>query len=112
MAPVYLGPDRPGGIMLRLFSVDDHVIEPATTWSSRVPAKFRDRAPHVVEEGGCEYWVYEGTRALTMGLNAVAGKPREQWGMEPTRFADMIPGCFEPAQRAKDLLANGVLSSV
>jgi hypothetical protein len=24
-----------------LFSVDDHIVEPADVWSSRVPAKFR-----------------------------------------------------------------------
>ncbi len=47
-----------------------------------------------------------------MGLNAVAGKPREQWGMEPARFDDMLPGCYDPHERAKDLLSNGILASV
>ena len=32
---------------LILISVDDHIIEPPTTWTSRVPRKYRDRAPHV-----------------------------------------------------------------
>jgi hypothetical protein len=27
--------------MYHLFSVDDHIIEPADVWSSRVPAKFK-----------------------------------------------------------------------
>jgi len=95
-----------------LFSVDDHVVEPADVWWNRVPARMRDAAPHVVEESGREFWVYEDQRILTMGLNGVAGKPRQQWGLEPARFSDMIPGCFEPAQRAKDLLANGIRASV
>ena len=95
-----------------LFSVDDHIVEPADVWSSRVPVKFRETAPHVVEEDGREYWCYEDQRTLTMGLNGVAGKPREQWGLEPTRFADMIPGCYDPRFRARDLLAAGVRSSV
>ena len=47
-----------------------------------------------------------------MGLNAVAGKPREQWGMEPTRFSDMIPGCYDPVARAKDMRADGIFASV
>src|SRR5438874_1162945 len=98
--------------MIPIFSVDDHVVEPADVWTSRVPAKFRDRAPHVVEDGGREYWQYEDTRILTMGLNAVAGKPREAWSMEPTRFVDMIPGCYDPAERARDLLTQGVLASI
>jgi predicted TIM-barrel fold metal-dependent hydrolase len=98
--------------MYKIFSVDDHIIEPADVWSSRVPARYRECAPHVIEEDGREYWVYEGQRNMTMGLNAVAGKPREQWGMEPRRFADMIPGCYDPKARAQDLLAQGVLASV
>lgn len=29
-----------------LISVDDHIVEPADVWSSRVPVKFRETAPH------------------------------------------------------------------
>jgi predicted TIM-barrel fold metal-dependent hydrolase len=96
----------------KIFSVDDHIIEPADVWSSRVPTKYRELAPHVVEEDGREYWEYEGQRNMTMGLNAVAGMPRDQWGMEPARYSDMIPGCYNPAERAKDLLSQGVVASV
>ena len=98
--------------MFPLFSVDDHIVEPAHVWSDRVPAKYRDTAPHVVEDGGREYWVFEGERQSTMGLNAVAGKPRELWGMEPARFADMIPGCYDPVERAKDMRSDGIFASV
>jgi len=98
--------------MYTLFSVDDHIVEPRDVWSKRVPARYRDRAPHVVEEDGREMWVWDGGSELTMGLNAVAGKPREEWGVEPARFSDMIPGCYDPDERAKDLLSNGVFASV
>jgi predicted TIM-barrel fold metal-dependent hydrolase len=98
--------------MFEIFSVDDHIVESAHVWSTRVPAKYREVAPHVIEEDGREYWVYEGERILTMGLNAVAGKPRDQWAMEPARFSDMIPGCYDPKARAQDLLSQGVLASV
>ena len=98
--------------MFTIFSVDDHIVEPPDVWSSRVPAKYREAAPHVIEEDGREYWVYEDQRILTMGLNAVAGKPRDQWDMEPARFTDMIPGCYDPKERARDLLSQGVLASV
>ena len=98
--------------MFTIFSVDDHIVEPPDVWSSRVPAKYREVAPHVIEEDGREYWVYEDQRILTMGLNAVAGKPRDQWDMEPARFTDMIPGCYDPKERARDLLSQGVLASV
>ncbi len=97
---------------LRLFSVDDHIIEHATVWTDRMPAKYRDVAPRVIEEDGREYWVYEDKRGETMGLNAVAGKPRDQINPEPTRFSDMIPGCYDPKQRAKDMLQDGIYASV
>ena len=96
----------------KLFSVDDHIVEPADTWSSRVAAKYRDRAPHIVREGKAEVWVYEDTRNPTTGLNATAGKAKEEWEMEPISFDDMILGCYEPQQRAKDLAAQGIMSSV
>ena len=61
-----------------LFSVDDHIIEHANVWSDRLPAKLHEAGPHVVEDDGREFWVYEGTADETMGLNAVAGKPQEE----------------------------------
>ena len=98
--------------MFKLFSVDDHIVEPPGVWVDRVPAAYRDRVPHVVEEGGRQAWVWEGGREETMGLNAVAGKPREQWGAEPARFEDMIPGCYDPRQRKQDFLSNGIFASI
>lgn len=98
--------------MYKLFSVDDHVIEHERVWQDRVPAKFKDTAPKVCEDNSGQYWSYDGERGKTMGLNAVAGKPMEEWGMEPARFTDMIAGCYDAKQRAKDMLANGILASV
>jgi len=97
--------------MYKIFSVDDHIIEPANLWADRVPKKYRELAPHVVQDGSNEFWEYENQRALTMGLNAVAGRPRDEWAMEPTRFSDMLPGCYDPKERARDLLSQGVLAS-
>lgn len=97
---------------VKLFSVDDHIIEPAHVWQSRVPAKFKDSAPRVVEEDGREYWVYEDKRNTTMGLNAVAGKPRSEWDQDPVRFADMAPGCYDPKERLRDLVPENVVSSL
>jgi len=98
--------------MHKLFSVDDHIIEPEDVWSSRVPTEYRETAPHVIEADGRQYWAYEDTRAVTMGLNAVAGLPREQWTREPVRFEDMIPSCYDPVLRAREFRAQGILASV
>jgi predicted TIM-barrel fold metal-dependent hydrolase len=98
--------------MLKLFSADDHIVEPPGVWRDRVPARFRDSAPHVVEENGREYWEYEDRRGETMGLNAVVGKSRDQYNPDPIRYADMRPACYDPVERAKDMLADGIYASV
>lgn len=98
--------------MFKLFSVDDHIVEPAHTWVDRVPARFKDRAPRVIDYEGRQAWAFEDTIEPQLGLNAVAGKPRDQWGTEPTRFDDMIPGCYDPKARAADMRSNGIAASV
>jgi predicted TIM-barrel fold metal-dependent hydrolase len=95
-----------------LISVDDHIIEPATVWTDRLPAKHRDAGPHVVEDGGREYWEFEGERLTTMGLNAVAGKKHKDFALDPVRFSDMIEGCYDPVVRARDLLSDGIRASL
>lgn len=98
--------------MFDLISVDDHIIEPPRVWTDRLPAKYREVGPHVVEREGREFWYYEDERVDTMGLNAVAGRPREQWTMDPVRYSDMIQGCWDPVARAKDMRLDGVVGTV
>ena len=93
-------------------SVDDHLIEPADLWSKRVPAKYRDVAPHFVTEGGDEFWVYEDRQIVTTGLNAGAGKSREEFSPEPITYDDMREGCYEPAARVADMDQGFVLASL
>jgi len=51
-----------------VISVDDHVIEPPNTWTSRVPAKFRDRCPKVVERPGDGFaWDFDGEVRMFSG---------------------------------------------
>lgn len=97
---------------LALFSVDDHIVEHATVWTDRLPAKYRDIGPHVIEVDGHEAWEYEGRRGTTMGLNAVVGRPKDQLNPDPIRFSEMRQGCYDPAARAADMLADGIRASV
>ena len=47
-----------------------------------------------------------------MGLNAVVGRPKEELTLDPIRFADMRIGCYDPRERAKDMLADGIYASI
>jgi predicted TIM-barrel fold metal-dependent hydrolase len=93
-------------------SVDDHLIEPARLWQERVPARWRDRAPRIVGDGDSEFWLYEDRQIVTTGLNAVAGKRREEFSPEPITYDDMRPGCYEPAERVADMDRGNVLASL
>ena len=98
---------------LVLVSVDDHIIEPREMFDAHIPERFRDRAPRVLtDDDGSEYWLFEDERAAYMGLNAVAGCPPEEYGLNPTRYDQMRKGCFDVNERVRDMNANGVLGSL
>ncbi len=98
---------------LILVSVDDHVVEPPDMFEGRVPAKYAGREPKVVHnDDGTDVWSYEGSRIPNVGLNAVVGRPPEEYGIEPTSFAEMRPGCYDINERIRDMNANGVLGSM
>jgi predicted TIM-barrel fold metal-dependent hydrolase len=97
-----------------LVSVDDHVIEPPDMFERHVPAKFADDAPKVVRTAdGLDEWVFQGiTTSTPLGMCAVVGRPREEWGWNPGTFAEMRPGCYDIHQRVRDMDVNGVLGSM
>src|SRR5881392_3337654 len=94
---------------MRILSVDDHLIEHPNVWQDRLPDKFKEAGPRIIEDAnGHHVWQYEGRLYPQIGLNAVAGKKPEEYGMEPVRYDQMIPGCYEPAERLKDMDLDGV----
>jgi predicted TIM-barrel fold metal-dependent hydrolase len=98
---------------LILVSVDDHVVEPPDLFEHHLPARWRDVAPRMVhKEDGTDVWQYDGKEIPNIGLNAVAGRPPEEYGMEPTSLAELRPGCYDIHERIRDMNANGVLGSM
>ena len=96
-----------------LVSVDDHLVEPPTLFEGKLPTKFADDAPRVIRrDDGSEVWTFNGAIVPNIGLNAVAGRPREEYGVEPTAFDEMRPGCYDIHERVKDMNAGGVLGSM
>jgi len=96
-----------------LVSVDDHVVEPPDLFDGHLPAKYMDRAPRVIsKDDGTDVWLYDGQELPNIGLNAVSGRPPEEYGIEPTAFSDMRPGCYDIDKRIDDMNANGVLGSM
>ena len=94
-----------------MISVDDHVVEPPHVFEDRVPAKYADLAPKVVRtDAGDDVWAFNGGFIPNIGLNAVAGRPKEEYGVNPTSFDEMRRGCWDIHERVKDMSAGGVLA--
>lgn len=118
-----------------IISVDDHVIEPATVWSDRLPAKYLDVGPRIVRApvkemefiGGkftaipgepgdpgeaVDWWFYEDLRRPLLRLDTAVGYAREDITLKGITYADMRPGSFRLAERLADMDINHVEASL
>jgi predicted TIM-barrel fold metal-dependent hydrolase len=96
-----------------VISVDDHLIEPPDMFTGRVPDKYADRAPHIVEyDDGRQSWIYEDKPYPNVGLNAVVGRPKDEWSMDPARFDEMRKGCWDIDARVADMDLAGIWASL
>jgi predicted TIM-barrel fold metal-dependent hydrolase len=110
-----------------VISVDDHVVEPPHLWQTWLPSRWRDRGPRVVQDtcrtdveaGGhvatyvrgaegpvVDWWVYEDAYRPIPQVMACAGFAPDELTMAPIPFAEMRPGCYDPAARLADMDLN------
>ncbi len=103
----------PRPIRHTLISVDDHLVEPPDMFSGRLPRRLQPAAPRVIETSeGHEVWEFDGQLFFQVGLNAVVGRERRDWLVEPVRFDEMRAGCYDVDARVRDMDLNGVWASV
>nr|WP_314468023.1 amidohydrolase family protein [uncultured Novosphingobium sp.] len=96
-----------------LISVDDHISEPPDLFQNHLSGAALDSAPKLIQdENGKDLWVYQGMKFPSVGLNAVVGRPFEEYGMEPTSLDQLRAGCYNVHERIKDMDVNGVASSL
>ncbi len=121
------------GVLPKIISVDDHVVEPAHLWETWLPAKFRERGPHIERRGigemahigGGAYrqtfdengpkadcWVYEDLVYIHKRHVAAVGFAREDMTMSPITYDEMRPGCYDPKARIEDNEMNWVDGSL
>ena len=107
-------PDPPRAVRkYTVISVDYHIVEPPHVFEGRMPARFADRAPRVIEkDDGMQTWVYDGVELPNVGFNAVVGRPVHEWRMEPARFDEMRPGAWDITERIRDMDLNGIYASL
>ena len=113
-----------------IISVDDHVVEPPTLWTDRLPARYQDRAPRVVRdrakfhfEGGvfsftkgdadgewCDWWLYDDLVYPFPKLSAAVGF--DELDVTPVTFDEIRPGAWIQSERLKDMEANHTDASI
>lgn len=97
---------------LVIVSVDDHVIEPPDMFRQHMPAHLLDKAPRLIRIREGDGWEFEGARIPNFGLNAVVGRPLDEYGFEPASYDDIRKGTWDIRARIDDMNANGILGSI
>src|SRR5271169_3133475 len=96
-----------------LISVDDHIVEPPDMFKDHLPKKYLDDAPRLVHNpDGSDMWKFRDTVIPNVALNAVAGRPKEEYGLEPQGLDEIRPGCCDVHERVKDMSAGGLLAQM
>ena len=98
---------------LILISVDDHVIEPPDMFVGHLPKKYEAEAPQLIHRAdGTDVWKFRDTVLPNVALNAIAGRPKEEYGLEPQGLDEIRPGCYDVHERVKDMNAGGLLAQM
>jgi predicted TIM-barrel fold metal-dependent hydrolase len=96
-----------------LISVDDHITEPGNLFDNHLSGEALATAPKLrAKDDGTNYWEYQGRKMASVALNAVVGRPREEYGMEPTSLDQLRKGCYDVHARVDDMDVNGVAASM
>ena len=123
-------------VIPRIVSVDDHVIEPADTWTKRLPAKYREIGPRlerlrvanlrfdgmnysfdIVDNNSSEgkfadFWCYEDLKVPMRRIITAVGFEPEERTMLPVTYEEMRKGCWDQAARIADMDANHTEASL
>jgi predicted TIM-barrel fold metal-dependent hydrolase len=98
-----------------ILSSDSHVFEPPDLWTTRIDARFRDRAPRMQRIDGADEIVIENDQVLSgIGLISNAGARFEapETISGRGRFEDVLAGGYDPAQHLRDMHLDGVAGEV
>ncbi|WP_256325996.1 amidohydrolase family protein [Sphingomonas sp. YR710] len=96
-----------------VISVDDHMSEPPGMFDKHLTGDALATAPRFhTTDAGTTYWEYQGRKLASVGLNAVVGRPPEEYGMEPTSLDQLRAGVYNVDARVDDMNANGIAASL
>lgn len=119
----------------KIISVDDHITEPATVWSDRLPSKYADIGPRIHrlpvkqmtfvggtftaipgekgEEGPlADWWFYEDLRRPLTRLDTAVGFSRDEVILAGITYDEMRQGSYKLKERLEDMDTAGIEASL
>src|ERR1041385_5363104 len=95
-------------------SADAHVLEPTDIWSTWLPKQYLDKAPKLAQDvDGGDAWLFAGAvDPDPIGLVTTPGMPWDQFRWTGVKYRDARPGCYDGAERLKDMAIDGVDAEV
>lgn len=94
-----------------LISADSHVVEPHDLWLTRLPEKYRDRAPKQVRSELGDSWSFPNSPPFPYGLNQCGGLTPEFYSPWIT-WDKVRPEAHEHAARSAGQGGAGVIAEV
>ncbi len=95
----------------RVIDTDTHVTEPADLWTSRVPAKWRERVPRVKRLGEKDVWLLDGKPVGFPGIFSMAGF-NGSFPDFPNTYADCPPAAYDAKARLELMDREGIYAQV
>ena len=97
----------------RLYSCDDHLDLwnlPKDTWEGRLPVRYRERGPRVVDQGGTAWWTCDGS---VMGMHGLTGPLMKGYSaISRAGIEDDGLRASDPTLRLSDMERDGIYASV
>lgn len=93
-----------------IFDIDTHWAEPADLWTSRAPAKFKDRVLHIeTKSNGAEAWFVHGAEVGMIGPSVVRRDMSKQlYTLTVQKMEDMARGATYAPERVAFMDSIGV----
>jgi len=97
-----------------IISADSHITEPGDTYSSRIDARWKAKAPRIERLGDKgDFFVVDGmAKPIPLGLVAAAGKPAEEIRVTGSNFEDLHRGGWDPDARMGEQIRDGVAAEI
>jgi predicted TIM-barrel fold metal-dependent hydrolase len=100
---------------IKVVDADTHLSEPADLWTSRAPAKYRDRVPQMQQVGERRVWMIDGKHSIGIGAASVVyGDGSKARDMSFTRWdvEDVHPGCSQTQARLEVMDRDGIWAQI